>query len=71
MASRGDFRGGQAIMKTYQKKMRTNTTNTAQAMDYQNFNNNLALCYQQINEAQEQYSDEEAQMESMPMNKGT
>lgn len=50
MAARGDFRGGQAIMKTYKQKMRQNINSEAQVADYKNFNNNLALCYQQINE---------------------
>jgi hypothetical protein len=53
MAARGDFRGGQAVMKTYQQKMRQQQSNTEQQVQYQNFNQNLALCYQQINEAQQ------------------
>lgn len=68
MAARGDFRGGQAIMKTYKQKMRQNIQSEAQVADYQNFNKNLALCYQQINEVQAKYSDEEEeelQMQSL------
>lgn len=45
MAARGDFRGGQAVMKTYQQKMRSNQNNLEQVQQYQNFNKNLALCY--------------------------
>lgn len=37
-------------MKTYKQKMRQNINSEAQVADYKNFNNNLALCYQQINE---------------------
>jgi len=59
MAARGDFRGGQAVMKTYQQKMRQQQTSEEQQVQYQNFNKNLALCYQQINEVQAQVSDEE------------
>lgn len=53
MAARGDFRGGQAVMKTYQQKMRQQQSNQEQQVQYQNFNQNLAVCYQQINEAQQ------------------
>ena len=45
MAARGDFRAGQAIMKTYKQKMRANISNTEQVAQYQNFNSNLAVCY--------------------------
>ena len=59
MAARGDFRGGQAIMKTYKQKMRANISNEAQVAQYKVFNANLAECYGQINQVQQQVSDEE------------
>jgi hypothetical protein len=52
MAARGDFRGGQAIMKTYKQKMRANISNEAQVAQYNVFNANLAECYGQINQVQ-------------------
>ena len=59
MAARGDFRGGQAIMKTYKQKMRANISNKEQVAQYNVFNANLAECYEQINQVQQQVSDEE------------
>jgi len=38
MAARGDYRGGQAVMKTYKQKMRSNIQNESQIAEYQQFN---------------------------------